>query len=62
MDSRIGPSSCAPGWATADPAFPKTSPPSLGGATAGIDFQLLHEIRKVNDTQKDVFFNKCAAL
>jgi UDPglucose 6-dehydrogenase len=27
----------------------------------GIDFQLLHEIRKVNDTQKDVFFNKVRA-
>src|ERR1019366_6707481 len=24
----------------------------------GIDFQLLREIRKINETQKDVFFNK----
>ena len=24
----------------------------------GVDFQLLEEIRKVNDTQKDIFFNK----
>jgi UDPglucose 6-dehydrogenase len=24
----------------------------------GVDFQLLQEIRKINDTQKDIFFNK----
>jgi len=27
----------------------------------GVDFQLLQEVRKINETQKDVFFNKVRA-
>ena len=34
---------------------------SLGGATAGRGFQSARKIRKINETQKEVFFNKVRA-
>jgi len=30
----------------------------LGGTKKGVDFQLLQEVRKINEAQKDAFFNK----
>ncbi len=53
------PSFCAQGWDTAAPAFPKDVAAFHWVAQErGVDFQLLEEVRKINDTQREVFFNK----
>jgi UDPglucose 6-dehydrogenase len=62
MDSRIGPKFLRAGLGYGGSCFPKDVAAFHWVAQQqGIDFQLLHEIRKVNDTQKDVFFNKVRA-
>jgi UDPglucose 6-dehydrogenase len=59
MDSRIGPKFLRAGLGYGGSCFPKDVAAFHWVAQQhGIDFQLLREIRKVNETQKDVFFNK----
>jgi UDPglucose 6-dehydrogenase len=59
MDSRIGPKFLSAGLGYGGSCFPKDVAAFHWVAQQqGVDFQLLQEIRKVNDTQKDVFFNK----
>jgi UDPglucose 6-dehydrogenase len=46
----------------AGPAFPKDVAAFHWVAQQqGVDFQLLQEIRRVNDTQREIFFNKVRA-
>ncbi len=59
MDSRIGPKFLRAGLGYGGSCFPKDVAAFHWVAQQyGIDFQLLREIRKINETQKDVFFNK----
>jgi len=59
MDSRIGPRFLRAGLGYGGSRFPKDVA-SFHWVTRqwGVDFQLLQEIRKINETQKEVFFNK----
>ncbi len=44
-------------------AFPRTSPHFIGWRrSAGVNLQLLEEVRKINDTQREVFFNKIRSV
>jgi UDPglucose 6-dehydrogenase len=53
----------APDWDTEARAFPRTSPHFIGWRrSAGVDLQLLEEVRKINDTQREVFFNKVRSV
>ena len=62
MDSRIGPKFLNAGLGYGGSCFPKDVAAFHWVAQQqGVDFQLLHEIRKVNDTQRDIFFNKVRA-
>jgi UDPglucose 6-dehydrogenase len=62
MDSRIGPRFLSAGLGYGGSCFPKDVAAFHWVAQQqGVDFQLLQEIRKVNDTQKTVFFNKVRA-
>jgi UDPglucose 6-dehydrogenase len=59
MDSRIGPRFLSAGLGYGGSCFPKDVAAFHWVAQQqGVDFQLLQEIRKVNETQREIFFNK----
>ncbi|MDR3751401.1 MAG: UDP-glucose/GDP-mannose dehydrogenase family protein [Terracidiphilus sp.] len=59
MDHRIGPDFLRAGLGYGGSCFPKDVAAFQWVAKKrGVDFQLLAEIRKINEAQKDVFFNK----
>ncbi|MGA2635099.1 MAG: UDP-glucose/GDP-mannose dehydrogenase family protein [Terracidiphilus sp.] len=59
MDSRIGPGFLRAGLGYGGSCFPKDVAAFHWVAQQqGVDFQLLEEIRNINETQKDIFFNK----
>jgi UDPglucose 6-dehydrogenase len=59
LDRRIGPKFLRAGLGYGGSCFPKDVAAFHWVAQQrGINFQLLQEIRKINETQKDVFFNK----
>jgi len=59
MDSRIGPRFLSAGLGYGGSCFPKDVAAFHWVAQQqGVDFQLLQEIRKVNETQLEIFFNK----
>jgi UDPglucose 6-dehydrogenase len=58
-DSRIGPKFLRAGLGYGGSCFPKDVAAFHWVAQQrGIEFQLLQEIRKINDTQREIFFNK----
>ena len=62
MDSRIGPKFLRAGIGYGGSCFPKDVAAFHWVAQQqGVDFQLLQEIRRINDTQKEIFFNKVRA-
>lgn len=62
MDSRIGPKFLRAGLGYGGSCFPKDVAAFHWVAQQqGLDFQLLAEIRRINDAQRDVFFNKVRA-
>src|SRR5947209_7342463 len=62
MDSRIGPKFLRAGIGYGGSCFPKDVAAFHWVAQQqGLNFQLLEEIRRINDTQRDVFFNKVRA-
>jgi UDPglucose 6-dehydrogenase len=62
MDSRIGPRFLRAGLGYGGSCFPKDVAAFHWVAQQqGVDFQLLQEVSKVNETQKEVFFNKVRA-
>ncbi len=62
MDSRIGPKFLRAGLGYGGSCFPKDVAAFHWVAQQqGLDFQLLEEISRINDAQKDVFFNKVRA-
>ena len=62
MDSRIGPRFLRAGLGYGGSCFPKDVAAFHWVAQQqGLDFQLLEEIRRINDAQRDVFFNKVRA-
>jgi UDPglucose 6-dehydrogenase len=59
LDSRIGPKFLRAGLGYGGSCFPKDVAAFHWVAQErGVDFQLLDEVRKINETQKEVFFNK----
>ena len=59
LDSRIGPKFLSAGLGYGGSCFPKDVAAFHWVAQQrGIDFQLLQEVRKINETQREVFFNK----
>lgn len=59
LDSRIGPKFLRAGLGYGGSCFPKDVAAFHWVAQQrGVNFQLLQEVRKINETQKDVFFNK----
>jgi UDPglucose 6-dehydrogenase len=59
MDRRIGPGFLRAGLGYGGSCFPKDVAAFHWVAQQrGVDFQLLEEVRKINDTQKEVFFHK----
>ena len=59
LDSRIGPKFLRAGLGYGGSCFPKDVAAFHWVAQErGVDFQLLEEVRKINDTQREVFFNK----
>jgi UDPglucose 6-dehydrogenase len=59
MDSRIGPGFLRAGLGYGGSCFPKDVAAFHWVAQQrGVDFQLLQEIRNINENQKDVFYNK----
>jgi UDPglucose 6-dehydrogenase len=59
LDSRIGPKFLRAGLGYGGSCFPKDVAAFHWVAQQrGVDFQLLQEIRKINDTQREVFYNK----
>jgi len=59
MDSRIGPKFLNAGLGYGGSCFPKDVAAFHWVAQQrGVDFQLLQDVRKINETQKDIFFNK----
>ena len=59
MDSRIGPKFLSAGLGYGGSCFPKDVAAFHWVAQQqGVDFQLLQEVRKINDTQRDIFYNK----
>jgi UDPglucose 6-dehydrogenase len=59
LDSRIGPKFLRAGLGYGGSCFPKDVAAFHWVAQQrGVDFQLLEEVRKINDTQREVFFNK----
>jgi UDPglucose 6-dehydrogenase len=59
LDSRIGPRFLRAGLGYGGSCFPKDVAAFHWVAQQkGIDFQLLAEVRKINETQKNIFFNK----
>jgi UDPglucose 6-dehydrogenase len=62
MDSRIGPRFLSAGLGYGGSCFPKDVAAFHWVAQQqGVDFQLLDEVRKINETQKEIFFNKVRA-
>jgi UDPglucose 6-dehydrogenase len=62
MDSRIGPKFLRAGLGYGGSCFPKDVAAFHWVAQQqGLNFQLLEEIRRINDAQRDVFFNKVRA-
>jgi UDPglucose 6-dehydrogenase len=62
MDKRIGPKFLSAGLGYGGSCFPKDVAAFHWVAQQqGVDFQLLDEIRKVNEAQKEIFFNKVRA-
>jgi UDPglucose 6-dehydrogenase len=62
MDSRIGPRFLSAGLGYGGSCFPKDVAAFHWVAQQqGVNFQLLDEIRKVNETQREIFFNKVRA-
>jgi len=59
LDTRIGPKFLRAGLGYGGSCFPKDVAAFYYVAQQqGVDFQLLEEVRKINATQQDVFFNK----
>jgi UDPglucose 6-dehydrogenase len=59
LDSRIGPKFLRAGLGYGGSCFPKDVAAFHWVAQQrGVDFQLLNEIRKINETQKEIFYNK----
>jgi UDPglucose 6-dehydrogenase len=59
LDRRIGPGFLHAGLGYGGSCFPKDVAAFHWVAQQrGVDFELLQEIRKINETQKDIFFNK----
>jgi UDPglucose 6-dehydrogenase len=59
LDSRIGPKFLRAGLGYGGSCFPKDVAAFHWVAQQrGVDFQLLEEVRKINDTQREIFFNK----
>jgi UDPglucose 6-dehydrogenase len=59
LDSRIGPRFLRAGLGYGGSCFPKDVAAFHWVAQQrGVDFQLLEEVRKINEAQKDIFFNK----
>jgi UDPglucose 6-dehydrogenase len=59
LDSRIGPKFLRAGLGYGGSCFPKDVAAFHWVAQErGVDLQLLEEVRKINETQKEVFFNK----
>jgi UDPglucose 6-dehydrogenase len=59
LDSRIGPKFLHAGLGYGGSCFPKDVAAFHWVAQQrGIDFQLLHDVCKINETQREVFFNK----
>ena len=59
MDTRIGPKFLRAGLGYGGSCFPKDVAAFHWVAQKkGVDFQLLQEVRKINEAQKDAFFNK----
>jgi UDPglucose 6-dehydrogenase len=59
LDSRIGPKFLRAGLGYGGSCFPKDVAAFHWVAQQfGVDFQLLDEIRKINENQKEIFFNK----
>lgn len=59
LDSRIGPRFLSAGIGYGGSCFPKDVAAFHWVAQQrGVDFQLLQEVRKINESQKDIFFNK----
>lgn len=59
LDSRIGSKFLRAGLGYGGSCFPKDVAAFHWVAQQrGVDFQLLHEIRKINETQKEIFYNK----
>jgi len=62
LDSRIGPRFLRAGLGYGGSCFPKDVAAFHWVAQQqGVNFELLDEIRKINETQKDIFFNKVRA-
>jgi UDPglucose 6-dehydrogenase len=62
MDNRIGPKFLRAGLGYGGSCFPKDVAAFHWVAQQqGLDFQLLEEVRRINDAQRDVFFNKVRA-
>jgi UDPglucose 6-dehydrogenase len=59
LDSRIGPRFLSAGLGYGGSCFPKDVAAFHWVAQQrGVNFQLLHEVRKINETQKEIFYNK----
>ncbi len=59
LDSRIGPKFLRAGLGYGGSCFPKDVAAFHWVAQQqGVDFQLLQEVRRINETQKEIFFNK----
>ncbi len=59
LDSRIGPKFLRAGLGYGGSCFPKDVAAFHWVAQQrGVDFHLLNEVRKINETQKDIFYNK----
>lgn len=59
MDQRIGPSFLAPGLGYGGSCFPKDIKSFRAiSRKAGVDFQLLHEVERINDIQQANFLSK----
>jgi len=62
LDSRIGPKFLRAGLGYGGSCFPKDVAAFHWVAQQqGVDFQLLEEVRKINETQKEIFYNKVLA-
>jgi UDPglucose 6-dehydrogenase len=59
LDSRIGPKFLRAGLGYGGSCFPKdVAAFHYVAEKQGVDFQLLQEVRKINETQKNIFYNK----